>query len=1309
MSKMLKINLNKNIISNYVYLPSEISDHIKFNTLNKNTISREFENEKENNINLDSILKVIEIKPLNTNKSFYLGYLDGNYSYIHNTIEISSILGNLLDLKDGDYIKLNIYEDKLDYIDSLIVEPFYKEDFEIIEDNADYFEDEFLNQLIVVYSPMNSFIKMYDGRYAEIKIYLKDSNKPYILSQSCEVEIRNVTRSRKEDNNNNINEAHEHLNELKENSLAPYLNNNNIFNSGLVNFTDLYYNNQNNIEFRALFNEVSNYINTAENEYDIKHVNDITSSDNIINPFEVEILVSSRSELYTRIKNECDEFYINVNIYNDVVKGVSKVSKDINSKSYVNSLIDSISINKKKENITQNMSNNLIEHIDFNTIDEFNTEDNDCFDIDNTTTNYSIKQKLNKYKYMQFHRFNDFESLSNIFTNKKVKDYKYNENNDDCLIFDEFYNKAYYNNIWFKCKVKIIEDSDEQTKNSQNYLSNNLNNEYSNKIYLCLNELDIKANTCFIDQEILNCYLFQSSNIKLNDSFNSLEYKNFVTNNLICRYCYVSLNNVETKYSIGNKEFLYYIYKSQDQIINYNYIYYYRVDENTCLLFKFIFDNETKINKFYDLINHLSINKNIPSLSRLNVFILIQDYTMLTNGINHELDFSIKDEFTLALKTKINNTTFNDSSAYKIIYYNNAFYKNMFNKNSFNILNLYHNDVNKIVNCKKEDLFHKNNLQVNLISTQNNYDITLFCYSLIKSINKTNLINENKRNISFSFIHKKCVSFNINLSLFKLNNLDGKINFKKYLNSLLYFIVNNSFLNNKNYKNNYVLVFNFLNLNQNLLINNEDYSTKRLGKLTLGYIIDFIYSIKCLSSNLYSNCINELKRDYSILVNLFYPLSEITWENELIHLFNNYRNDIMSVVKKVTFGYTDKKLILNAIEKIIYSSLNSLSNKFELDINNYVKNIDLNLFNNYLTYDLSNIHQLISNLMYKLQTTTDLTLSNSFDIKTFLSETNKILELYIPSSIQDKKSIHNELDFKIDIAGYIKEKEEIINTLSLYFNAQDMINNKINNKNIKLNMKFCSGILLYGPSGCGKTLIASTIANELKINFISVKGPEILNKYIGASEENIRKLFEKAKAAEPCVIFFDEFDSLAPTRGSGSTGVTDRIVNQLLTYLDGVEARENVFVIAATGRPELLDPAVIRPGRIEKHILIDYPNINDRQNIIRLYIKKANMVDKLQLNELNSDIDNKCIEEIAQDTSNYSCSDLQALIYNAFLLSVKEKININEDTEVFILKKHFIQAKKEFNKINYNSTNNYKKFANNNKNNNDIGNKQTFD
>ena len=202
-------------------------------------------------------------------------------------------------------------------------------------------------------------------------------------------------------------------------------------------------------------------------------------------------------------------------------------------------------------------------------------------------------------------------------------------------------------------------------------------------------------------------------------------------------------------------------------------------------------------------------------------------------------------------------------------------------------------------------------------------------------------------------------------------------------------------------------------------------------------------------------------------------------------------------------------------------------------------------------------------------------------------------------------------------------------------------------------LRLRSGLLLYGYPGCGKTLLASAVAGECGLNFISVKGPEILNKYIGASEKSVRDLFERAEAARPCVLFFDEFDSIAPKRGHYSTGVTDLVVNQLLTQLDCSEGLSGVYVLAATSRPDLIDPALLRPGRLDKSLLCDMPDLNDRWDILQALSKKLHITPDI----LESKDPHRNLLEIALRTDGYSGADLQAVIYNAHLEAIHQLLD----------------------------------------------------
>lgn len=168
------------------------------------------------------------------------------------------------------------------------------------------------------------------------------------------------------------------------------------------------------------------------------------------------------------------------------------------------------------------------------------------------------------------------------------------------------------------------------------------------------------------------------------------------------------------------------------------------------------------------------------------------------------------------------------------------------------------------------------------------------------------------------------------------------------------------------------------------------------------------------------------------------------------------------------------------------------------------------------------------------------------------------------------------------------------------------------------------GILLYGPPGTGKTMLAKAVATESEANFIAVKGPEFLNKWVGESEKAVRETFRKARQASPCVIFLDEIDSIAPERGSGvggDSGATERVISQMLTEMDGLESLNNVVVIAATNRPDIMDPALLRPGRFDKSILIGPPDAESRRKILEIHTRGKPVADDVDLDELAEKMD----------------------------------------------------------------------------------------
>jgi len=198
------------------------------------------------------------------------------------------------------------------------------------------------------------------------------------------------------------------------------------------------------------------------------------------------------------------------------------------------------------------------------------------------------------------------------------------------------------------------------------------------------------------------------------------------------------------------------------------------------------------------------------------------------------------------------------------------------------------------------------------------------------------------------------------------------------------------------------------------------------------------------------------------------------------------------------------------------------------------------------------------------------------------------------------------------------------------------------------------GILLYGPPGTGKTLLAKAVANESGANFISIKGPELLSKWVGESERGVREIFHKARLAAPCVVFMDEIDSLVPTRGGGMSDnqVTERVVSQVLTELDGLEELNDVIIIGATNRPELIDQALLRPGRFDKLLYVPVPDLEARKEIFKIHIKDR---------PLGKDIS---VDELARRTDGYSGADIQAVVDTASMFAIKTYVDKYRGSDV---------------------------------------------
>lgn len=267
-----------------------------------------------------------------------------------------------------------------------------------------------------------------------------------------------------------------------------------------------------------------------------------------------------------------------------------------------------------------------------------------------------------------------------------------------------------------------------------------------------------------------------------------------------------------------------------------------------------------------------------------------------------------------------------------------------------------------------------------------------------------------------------------------------------------------------------------------------------------------------------------------------------------------------------------------------------------------------------------------------------------------------------PSSLREKVIEKPNVSWT-DIGGLSYVKRELKETVQYPVNHPE--------KFLKFGQYPSKGVLLYGPPGCGKTLLAKAVATECNANFISIKGPELLTMYVGESESNIRQLFDKARGSAPCVLFFDEIDSIGKARSANSHdgGATDRVLNQLLAEMDGMNQKKNIFVIGATNRPAQLDSALMRPGRLDQLVFIPLPDFKSRLSIFRAKLKKTPLADDVNL------------EEMAMSLEGFSGADISEICQRAAKLAIRESIEIEiknpelkEDPVPALNAKHFKES-----------------------------------
>jgi len=230
----------------------------------------------------------------------------------------------------------------------------------------------------------------------------------------------------------------------------------------------------------------------------------------------------------------------------------------------------------------------------------------------------------------------------------------------------------------------------------------------------------------------------------------------------------------------------------------------------------------------------------------------------------------------------------------------------------------------------------------------------------------------------------------------------------------------------------------------------------------------------------------------------------------------------------------------------------------------------------------------------------------------------------------------------IEVGGLKQVKQELMESVEWPLKKPEVFK--------KMGIKPPRGILLYGPPGCGKTLLARAVATESEANFISIKGPEVFSKWVGESEKAIREVFRKGRTAAPAIIFFDELDAIVPKRGLGysDSGASERVISQLLTEIDGIESLQNVLVIAATNRPDILDPAVLRPGRFDRLIYVPAPDVDSLKEIFKIHSHDM---------PLSRDVD---IEDLARKGQGYSGADIEAICREAAMTALRQDIDSTE-------------------------------------------------
>ena len=919
---------------------------------------------------------------------------------------------------------------------------------------------------------------------------------------------------------------------------------------------------------------------------------------------------------------------------------------------------------------------------------------------------------------MRIYENNNIKNNFIYLTNDLIEKFNLNNNQRNIIKVTKINNIN--NPYYFSWKGKIINNKYNSIEISKYFGLNNLNNEIvfiekmNIKLFKYITKVILKpeSNQDYLIIEKYSDYFEENLLNQIDFLYNNQLFPFFLQNNNI--YVYLKVYQI-----FYNEELINYGILNEDCIINIEYIPK-TIQDNNIIFNKYIKFKEKNSNEIFKLENENKIYllslKNYSIISRLceedkiylnfkeNKFPYLQN--IYIGNFKKNYDFIDLPEYTL-----LNTLYFNNDlvEILEIEFKSYIYDLNKYKEILINNINIEFNCLNNI--CSTEDFINILKKNIPLILMESfiyKFDDYIFSINLNKKEDFKNLFINN---LNFFPIILNDFNINKNNQIHLSHDLLIKYNYTKIKKMNRYIeIINDKTLKIKEIKK---LEINLIKRNINNLLNNIAdfmYSSIYLNFSLIQY--NNIINIKLILRLIYKNIRRFNYKIYLINLNIF-NLDNINKSNikNIKLFFNDLSNDIINNINnknililegielfdidskieienlnynieniiKIKFGkYIDKLLNKLKFNEKIYIILIRKNNIefYKSYINFLIKNININIYNIDINLNDVDIKYCQENLKILNNQNFNSDKITLFDIKNLFYSSSKLKEYSNNNKIK-------EPNFS-NIINLTKIKDK----LSDIFLVKNQFKKFFPNSNLPI--KLNSNCLLIGPSGCGKTLIANSLKNQFNLKFFTYKLSDILSKYVGESEQNIKKIFTKAKNNSPCILFFDEIDSITPIRGTNNTDLFDRIVNQLLTFLDGIETYENIFFVGASKYPHLIDKAILRAGRMENILLCDYPTELERYNAIKFFIKMF-FENKVILNEKIENF----LKNFVKSIDYYTYSDIKLAIYNCYQY-INENKNNKENLNINITEEDIIKSFKEINKIlNKNEIELYKKIREN--------------